>query len=114
MILLILVVGCLFFLCIGIGIASWAGVDMQIDGPDIMSIIMFICGVGLIVFGLFCIAKASEYYNERESPKTEIKGLLIIPRIPINFISPPPRLSFLKIAFPTIIKRYISKNIIRP
>ena len=72
MILLILVVGCLFFLCIGIGIASWAGVDMQIDGPDIKSIIMFICGVGLIVFGLFCIAKASEYYNEMESPKTEI------------------------------------------
>lgn len=72
MILLILVVGCLFFLCIGVGIASWAGVDMQIDGPDIKSIIMFIFGVGLIVFSLFCIAKASDYYSEREKPKTEI------------------------------------------
>lgn len=71
MILLILVVGCLFFLCMGIGIASWAGMDMQIDGPDIKSIIMFIFGVGLIVFGLFCIVKTS-YYNEMESPKTEI------------------------------------------
>lgn len=33
---------------------------------------MFICGVGLIVFGLFCVAKASDYYSEREKPKAEI------------------------------------------
>ncbi len=72
MILLILVVGCLFFLCIGVGIASWAGVDMQIDGPDIKSIIMFIFGVGLIVFSFFCIPKAGNYYSEREKHKAEI------------------------------------------
>ena len=72
MIPVILIMGCVFFLCIGIGIASWAGIDMQTDGPDIKSIIMFIFGVGLIVFSLFCIANASSYYNDRESPKTEI------------------------------------------
>jgi len=72
MIPLILTAGCIFFLCIGIGIASWAGIDMQTDGPDIKGIIMFIFGVGLTVFGLFCIAKASEYYHEKSIPKTEI------------------------------------------
>lgn len=72
MIALILTFGCLFFLCIGVGIASWAGVDMQIDGPDIKGIIMFIFGVGLIIFSLFCIAKASDYYHEKSVPKTEI------------------------------------------
>ena len=72
MIPVILTMGCVFFLCIGIGIASWAGVDIQTDGPDIKSIIMFIFGIGVFVFGIFGIVKASEYYNERESPKTEI------------------------------------------
>ena len=72
MILLILVVGCLFLLCIGLGIASWARMDMQTEGPDIKSIIMFIFGVGLVVFGLFCTAKAREYCDEKSIPKTEI------------------------------------------
>ena len=72
MIPLILTAGCIFFLCIGVGIASWAGVDMQIDGPDINGVIAFIFGVGIVVFSIFCIAKASEYYHEKSIPKTEI------------------------------------------
>ena len=72
MIPLILICGCMFFLCIGVVIATFAGVDIQIEGPDIKNIIMFIFGVGLAIFGLFCVAKASEYYNEKSVPKTEI------------------------------------------
>lgn len=72
MIPLILTFGCLFFLCIGVGIFSWAGIDIETEGPDIKSIIMFIFGIGVLVFGIFCIVKASTYYKESENPKTEI------------------------------------------
>ena len=71
-ILLILTFGCIFFLCIGIGLVSWAGMDMQIEGSDIKSIIMFIFGIGVLVFGVFCVIKAGTYYRESENPKTEI------------------------------------------
>lgn len=72
MIPLILTMGCIFFLCIGVGIASWGGMDIQTEGPDIKNIIMFLVGVGIAVFGVFSIAKASDYYHKKESPKTEI------------------------------------------
>lgn len=62
----------MLFLCIGIGIASWGGVDIQTEGPDIKNIIMFLVGIGIAVFGIFSIAKASEYYHEESIPKTEI------------------------------------------
>ena len=65
--------GCILFLCIGVGIASWAGMDMQTEGSDIIkSIVMLIFGIGVFIFGFFCIVKASDYYKEREKPKTEI------------------------------------------
>lgn len=72
MIPLILAMGCIFFLCIGTGIGSWAGMDMSEDGPDIKNIIMFLVGTGVCVFACYCMAKASNYYYEKESPKTEI------------------------------------------
>lgn len=72
LILLILTFGCLFFLFIGVVLVSWAGTDMQIEGPDIKDIIMFIFGIGVLVFGIFCVIKASAYYIESENPKTEI------------------------------------------
>lgn len=71
MIPLILTIGCIFFLCVGVGIASWAGVEMSEEGPDIKNIIMFIFGIAVAVFGLFSMAKASDYYHEKESHKTE-------------------------------------------
>lgn len=64
--------GCVVFLCIGIGIVSWAGMNMETEGLNIKSIVMLIFGIGVFVFGIFSIVKASGYYNERESPKTEI------------------------------------------
>ena len=72
MILLILTMGCMLFLCIGIGIASWGGIDMQEEGPDIKNIIMLLVGIGICIFGIFCIVKASDYYREDSIPKTEI------------------------------------------
>ena len=72
MILLILTMGCMLFLCIGIGIASWGGIDMQDEGPDIKNIIMLLVGIGIAIFGIFCIVKASDYYREDSIPKTEI------------------------------------------
>lgn len=69
---LILTIGCITFLCIGVGLASWAGMEMQDDGPDIKNIIMFLVGTGILTFACFCIAKVSNYYHEKESPKTEI------------------------------------------
>ena len=72
MIPLILAMGCVFFLCIGVGLASWAGFEMQDDGPDIKNIIIVLVGIGICVFACFCMAKSSDYYHEKESPKTEI------------------------------------------
>lgn len=72
MIPLILTMGCIFFLCIGVGIASWGGMDIQNEGPDIKNVIMFLVGIGIAVFGVFCITKASDYYHEESIPKTEI------------------------------------------
>lgn len=72
MIPLILTMGCLFFICLGTAVASWAGTDIHIDGPDIKNIIMFGVGIAVIAFGLYCIVKASDYYHENENPKKEI------------------------------------------
>ena len=72
MITLILIIGCTLFICIGIGFSAWAGAEMQVEGLDLNNIIMFLVGIGIIVFGLFCVDKASSHYKERESPKTEI------------------------------------------
>lgn len=72
MIPLILTMGCVFFLCIGIGVASWGGIDIQTEGPDIKNIIMFLVGLGITIFGLFSMDKASDYYHEASIPKTEI------------------------------------------
>ena len=72
MIPLILTFGCILFLFIGIGITSWAGMEIQDDGPGIKNIIMFIFGIGMFVFGIFCMVKASDYYHENSIPKTEI------------------------------------------
>lgn len=33
---------------------------------------MFIFGIGMFVFGIFCMVKASDYYHENSIPKTEI------------------------------------------
>lgn len=72
MIPLILITGCIFFFCIGAGFISWAICDIIEDGPDIKNIIMLLVGIGIHVFSCFSIVKASDYYHEKESPKTEI------------------------------------------
>lgn len=72
MIEIILTFGCVLFLCIGIGIVSWAVADMYTEDPDIKNIFMVIFGIGVFVFGIFCTAKASIYYKESKSTKTEI------------------------------------------
>ena len=72
MIPLILTMGCIFFLCIGVGLATWAAVDMQEDGPHIKNIIIFFVGVGIGAFGIVSMSKASEYYHKKENSKTEI------------------------------------------
>ena len=72
MIPLILITGCIFFFCIGAGFVSWGISDISMDGPDIKSIIMLLVGIGINIFGSFSIVKASEYYHEKERPKTEI------------------------------------------
>lgn len=72
MIELILTFGCVMFICIGIGIVSWAVAGMCTEDPDIKNIIMLIFGIGVFVFGIFCITKVSTYYKENESHKTEI------------------------------------------
>ena len=72
LIALILTIGCTALLLIGAVISSWAGADMSECGPDIKNIIMFLAGIGILVFACFCIAKSSNYYHEKESPKTEI------------------------------------------
>lgn len=72
MIPLILIMGCIFFLCIAsvfIGVSITGILD---NGPDIKNIIMLLFGIGIAAFGMFSIIKASDYYHEKESPKTEI------------------------------------------
>ena len=69
---IILIFGCFFIFCIGTGLASWATSDIAVDGPDIKSIVMLLVGIGIIVFSLFSVTKSSDYYHEKESPKTEI------------------------------------------
>ena len=51
---------------------SWTVADMEMEGPNIKDIVVFIFGIGVFVFGIFCITKASTYYKENESTKTEI------------------------------------------
>lgn len=72
MIPLILVMGCVFFLCIGAGIAACGVEDIGCQGLDIKNIIMLLFGTGIIIFACFCIIKASKYYYKEEGPKTEI------------------------------------------
>lgn len=69
---IILTFGCIAFLFIGTAVVSWAVADMQFEGPDIKNIIMFLVGIGIAVFGIVSIAKASDYYHEVNIPKTEI------------------------------------------
>lgn len=68
----ILIMGCIFILCIGAGLIALAVVDISENGPDIQSIIMSLVGIGIVAFGLFSTNKASEYYHEKESLKPEI------------------------------------------
>lgn len=72
MIPLILTMGCLVFICLGTAIATYAGMDIHDEGPDIKNTIMFGVGIAVIAFGLYCITKASDYYHENENPKKEI------------------------------------------
>ena len=72
MISVILLAGCMLFICLGIGLSAWAGAEMKGEGLDFNNIIMFLVGIGIIVFGVFCVDKASNYYKESESHKTEI------------------------------------------
>jgi hypothetical protein len=67
LIALILTIGCTALLLIGAIISSWAGADMSECGPDIKNIIMFLAGIGILVFACFCIAKSSNYYHEKEN-----------------------------------------------
>ena len=69
---LILTFGCIAFFCIGIGLASWAGIDMSEDGIDIKNVVMSLVGIGVIAFGFFSTVKATDYYHEKESLKPEI------------------------------------------
>lgn len=69
---LILIFGCVVFIFLGAAATAYAGMDMLEEGPDIRNIIMFLVGIGIAVFGCFSIVKASDYYHEKESPKTEI------------------------------------------
>lgn len=64
--------GCIAFLLIGTIAAVWAGIDISEEGPDVKNIVMFIAGIAVVIFGWHCIAKASDYYHEKESTKTEI------------------------------------------
>lgn len=63
---IILTIGCITFLCIGTAAASWAAVDMAEEGPDIKGIIMFIAGIAVIVFAMFCVVESSKYYNRTD------------------------------------------------
>lgn len=72
MIPLILSMGCMFIICLGIGIGIWATIKMQEEDINIERIIMFLIGIGVTVFGFFCTHEASIYCREKESPKTEI------------------------------------------
>lgn len=69
---IILTFGCVTFLCIGIALACWAGVNVSEEGSTIENIIMFLVGIGILVFACFCMVKSSDYCHEKESPKTEI------------------------------------------
>ncbi len=70
---IILTFGCIAFLGIGTVLAIWAEMDIKDEGPDIKNIVMLLVGIGVIVFAyFFCIVKSSNYYHEKESPKTEI------------------------------------------
>ena len=72
MIVLILTIGCIFFLFIGFSVAYWAEINIQTEGSDIKNIIIFILGIAVIIFGFSCVDKAGAYYRENENPKTEI------------------------------------------
>ena len=63
---IILTFGCIAFLCIGIAIASWAGIDMSEEGVDIKNIIMFIGGIAVSLFAFYCISESSKYFNKKE------------------------------------------------
>lgn len=62
------------------GIVAYAAADIELDCPSVKNIIMFVFGIGVFVFGIFCITKASSYYKENENPKTEITTS-ILPQI---------------------------------
>lgn len=68
---IILIFGCITFLLIGIAAASWAGVEMSEEGPDISNFITLIAGIAVVFFAFFCMAKARDYYHEESIPKTE-------------------------------------------
>ena len=62
----------MLILCAGIAISSWGISDIQCEGPDIKNIIIVLVGIGITGFSFLSMAKAGEYYQEKESPKTEI------------------------------------------
>lgn len=69
---IILTFGCIASLFIGVGLAIWAEMDMKDEGLDIKNIVILLVGIGVLIFGFFCIYKSSNYYHEKESPKAEI------------------------------------------
>ena len=72
MVLLVLTMGCMFIICLGIGLGIWATIKMQEEDINIERIIMFLIGIGVTIFGFFCTHETSIYYREKEGSKTEI------------------------------------------
>ena len=64
--------GCLLLIFLGSAVASKAGADVHIDGPDIKNVTMFGVGIAVIAFGIYCVVQASDYYQKNENPKREI------------------------------------------
>lgn len=78
---IILTIGCITFLCIGTALASWAGIEMGEEGPDIKNIIMFIFGIAVAVFACFCIVESSEHCHKKEfttSVPAQVDTIIII------------------------------------
>lgn len=62
----------MLFILIGLILTSWAFYRMKEEGTNVGRVIMFIIGLEVILFGLFCTSRVSIYCREKESPKTEI------------------------------------------
>lgn len=63
---IILIFGCLSFICIGVAAVSWASVNMEEEGIDIKSLVMLIAGIAVIVFAYQGVGASIESYYKKE------------------------------------------------